>query len=150
MKIQFIDLMNYNHDANNKFIEVFLNTAEEEGRARDLFCHILNSHAIWVSRILQQPPPVEVWQTHRLSDFKDIQKRNHQQVMDVIAAKKMTMSVHYKNSHGEVFDNYIQDIILHIANHSTYHRGQIAQLWRNEGIQPPATDYIIYKRQFNF
>jgi len=40
-----------------------------------------------------------------------------------------------------------QDIILHVINHSTYHRGQIITMARALGdTAPPRADYIYYKR----
>ncbi|QLH28398.1 MAG: hypothetical protein HWD63_02710 [Candidatus Parvibacillus calidus] len=39
----------------------------------------------------------------------------------------------------------MKDIIFHIINHSTYHRGQIAMEFRQSGLEPLNTDYIFYK-----
>lgn len=41
----------------------------------------------------------------------------------------------------------IADILLHVCNHATYHRGQLITLGRKVGlINPPRTDYIYYIR----
>ena len=37
--------------------------------------------------------------------------------------------------------------MLHVVNHSSYHRGQMALLLGQEGKSPPATDYIFYLRE---
>jgi uncharacterized damage-inducible protein DinB len=34
--------------------------------------------------------------------------------------------------------------MLHVVNHSTYHRGQAASLVRALGATPRATDYFLY------
>lgn len=47
---------------------------------------------------------------------------------------------------GQKFDSSMQDILFHIINQSTYHRGQIAMEFRNSGIEPINTEYILYKR----
>lgn len=44
------------------------------------------------------------------------------------------------------FTNTIGDILFHIVNHSTYHRGQIASDFRESDIEPLNTDYIMFKR----
>jgi uncharacterized damage-inducible protein DinB len=36
------------------------------------------------------------------------------------------------------------DLVQHLLNHSTYHRGQVAVLLRQLGHQPPATDYRLF------
>lgn len=41
----------------------------------------------------------------------------------------------------------IEDILLHVCNHATYHRGQLITLGRQMGlVNPPRTDYIYYIR----
>jgi uncharacterized damage-inducible protein DinB len=43
-----------------------------------------------------------------------------------------------------------EDIILHVINHASYHRGQLVTMARSLGaINPPRTDFIYYKRQHN-
>lgn len=37
-------------------------------------------------------------------------------------------------------------IVMHVVNHGSYHRGQFATMLRQAGIVPPATDLIIYYR----
>ena len=44
--------------------------------------------------------------------------------------------------HGQDFT--LAELIQHIANHSTYHRGQVVLLLRQLGSSPPATDYRLY------
>ena len=52
----------------------------------------------------------------------------------------------YKTTKGQAFENKTSDILFHIINHSTYHRGQIAADFRQTGTEPLSTDYIFYKR----
>ena len=39
------------------------------------------------------------------------------------------------------------EIILHMVNHSTYHRGHIADMIYNAGQQPPTTDLPVFLRE---
>jgi uncharacterized damage-inducible protein DinB len=36
--------------------------------------------------------------------------------------------------------------MIHLVNHSTYHRAQIATLLRQGGLEPVNTDFITYDR----
>lgn len=38
-------------------------------------------------------------------------------------------------------------LMQHLANHSTYHRGQIALMMRQLGHQPPATDFHVFLKE---
>ncbi|WP_209331385.1 DinB family protein [Lunatimonas salinarum] len=48
--------------------------------------------------------------------------------------------------HREALPDKAFGLFNHIVNHSTYHRGQIATLFRESGLQPVVTDYIMLKR----
>ena len=39
------------------------------------------------------------------------------------------------------------DILLHIVNHKTYHRGWVADMFFQENVRPPATDLPVYLRE---
>jgi uncharacterized damage-inducible protein DinB len=47
---------------------------------------------------------------------------------------------------GKYFENNVQQIMIHLVNHGTYHRGQVAMLLRQKGFEPVNTDYITYDR----
>ena len=48
---------------------------------------------------------------------------------------------------GKTHSQAFQPMFLHVVNHSTYHRGQIAGRMRQAGATPVATDYIAYVRE---
>jgi uncharacterized damage-inducible protein DinB len=39
------------------------------------------------------------------------------------------------------------DILLHVVNHKTYHRGWVADMFFQENVRPPATDLPVYLRE---
>ena len=41
----------------------------------------------------------------------------------------------------------IDEIVMHVTNHATLHRGQIVGMIRQLGIKPPATDMIYFFRE---
>lgn len=42
-----------------------------------------------------------------------------------------------------------RDILLHVVNHTTYHRGHVADMLYELGLFPPATDYPVYLRELS-
>jgi uncharacterized damage-inducible protein DinB len=53
----------------------------------------------------------------------------------------------YKTLTGEQFKQPIWQMLLHVFNHGTYHRGQLINMLRQLGIEKlPATDFIIFSR----
>lgn len=53
----------------------------------------------------------------------------------------------YRNLKGDDFNEPLVDQLVHVVNHSSYHRGQIATLSRQAGFAVPATDLIVFKRE---
>lgn len=54
----------------------------------------------------------------------------------------------YKNRAGQEFRNRIGDIIQHVVNHGTYHRGQVITMFRQLGFTKLfSTDYIAFCRE---
>lgn len=64
-----------------------------------------------------------------------------------VSEKELEEMVSYKNIKGDSFQQPLKDILLHIFNHGTYHRGQLVTMLRQVGVeQVPQTDYIVYSR----
>jgi uncharacterized damage-inducible protein DinB len=54
----------------------------------------------------------------------------------------------YCNSKGEEFKQPFYQVLLHIFNHGTYHRGQVVTMLRNLGETAiPGTDFILWSRK---
>ena len=55
----------------------------------------------------------------------------------------------YKNYVDNYFENNVEQIMIHLVNHGSYHRGQVAMLLRQNGFEPINTDYITYDRMIS-
>jgi uncharacterized damage-inducible protein DinB len=54
----------------------------------------------------------------------------------------------YQNSKREQFKQPIFQMLMHVFNHATYHRGQIVTMLRQLGVDKiPATDFIVWSRK---
>lgn len=54
----------------------------------------------------------------------------------------------YQNSKKEFFKQPVYEMLLHLFNHQTFHRGQIVTMLRQNGIEKiPPTDLIVYSRK---
>ena len=54
----------------------------------------------------------------------------------------------YQNSRKEQFKQPVYEMLMHLFNHSTHHRGQLVTLLRQLGVEKiPATDFIVFCRK---
>jgi uncharacterized damage-inducible protein DinB len=141
------NLINYNSLADRMIINTFLEANKAMPDAEYLFSHILNAQHIWMKRILHEDIEYDRFQIHSVGTFESIHLRNIEYLLQVLHTKDPEEQIIYENSVGDKFDNKISDILFHVVNHSTYHRGQVASKFRLNGINPPVTDYILLKRE---
>ena len=53
----------------------------------------------------------------------------------------------YKLMSGLEDQQPIDVMITHVVNHATYHRGQVATMFRQLGLKPIGTDFITFARE---
>lgn len=139
------DFRKYNYYENTIIINALRTDAPK--KAFELFSHILNAHEIWNSRIKERPAKYSLNQLHRLDDFANINEELNNETQNMLEDKNLDDVINYKNLSGKAFSNKLSDILLHLFNHGTHHRGQISMLLRQNNIAPPITDYIFYVRE---
>lgn len=143
----FKELVEYNHHFNQKLADIFVGSPDMiSEKAVKLFSHLLNAHHIWNHRIEGKRPIFGVWKPHSISELKDIDQSNYAQTLHILDTVDLDKTIDYSNTSGKAFSNRAKDIVFHIINHSTYHRGQIATEFRQNGLEPLITDYVFYKR----
>lgn len=123
------------------------NTEKVSEKSMKLFNHLVNAHQIWNGRIEGDKNTFGVWEIHPTQDLKDLDKSNFRNTWLLLKKVDLNAAINYTTSKGQLFSNSVSDILFHIINHSTYHRGQIAMEFRQTGVEPLVTDYIFYKRQ---
>lgn len=147
MKAFFQDLFEYTHHSNVRLINVLLqNPGAYSEKISQLTSHILNAHHIWNHRIFGVSPALFVWQLVEMEHLQSIDLENFEHSLELVQNKDFSEKIAYTNSSGQNYANTVQEILFHIINHSTYHRGQIMSLLKNNGVEPITTDYIFYKR----
>jgi len=146
MKDFLKEVFAYHYEINQKITEQILaQSSFVSDNALKLFCHSLNAHQIWSARILGGGH-FDVFQIHELDTLKQIDSENYKTTLSIIESRALDEIISYSNSKGTEFKNSVQEILYHIVNHYSHHRGQIMTDFKSSGIDPIITDYIFYKR----
>jgi len=54
----------------------------------------------------------------------------------------------FQNTKNELFKLTLYETVMHVMNHSTYHRGQLVTMMRTLGIKTiPQTDFMVFIRK---
>jgi uncharacterized damage-inducible protein DinB len=117
--------------------------------ATRLLAHVLAAEHVWLARLRGEPPSVPVWPELALDRCEALAEANRRGYADYLAAlapDDLAREVAYANSAGEAFRSRVDDVLLHVALHGQYHRGQVALLARFGGGAPLPTDYIAFVR----
>lgn len=142
----FKDIFDYHHQTNQQIIQLLLeNERKLTERIIYLLSHSLNAHQIWNARITNSKT-VGVHDLHELAECAQMDKENFRETLSILNNHELNQKISYQNSKGDRFQNSVQEVLFHISNHFSHHRGQIASALRAQNIQPLATDYIFYKR----
>lgn len=138
----------YNNWANAMLLEALKANAELVAESSvALFSHIVNAQTIWLSRINGHIPATAVWQVNDLETCSMLLAGSATELLAIDLSDTGGKSlVKYKNTSGDYFENTVADIILHVCNHGTYHRAQIAKEMKLQGLKPVNTDYIQFVR----
>ena len=128
-----------------------LRSAQRDGRLPDralaLFAHVLGAEAVWLARIEGRASEIAVWPTLTVDECETVAHSVHSALQALaVASDAPSRMVHYRNSAGDEFDSTLEDILVHVAMHGSYHRGQVAMLLRDAGAVPSPTDFIAFAR----
>ena len=151
MKKHFIDLLRYNDWANSRIIITLEESEVKDKAILQLYSHTLSAQIVWLNRIKDIPiTPFPLWETYNLRELRSMTEESSKNWMSFVQShpnQTFEEMINYQNSEGKKFENTLRQIIAHVVNHSTYHRGQIASKLRAIGVNPPVTDYIAFARE---
>jgi uncharacterized damage-inducible protein DinB len=148
MKEYFQKLYRYNEWANRRVLGAIEKQQVTHEKTLSIFSHQLSANFLWLHRIKDLPPPdVELWKTYPVERLRQMVDDGSKQWLEFIdSTDNFNRVLKYKNYVGDYYENNVEHIMMHLVNHGSYHRGQVALLLRENGYEPINTDFITYDR----
>ena len=151
-------LYEYNRWANLRFFDAIAALPEDRFSAavassfpslQETLAHIVLVEWAWL-HIWRGTPPTSLppWATRpRLTDLRAELDFTDTAISEFLAAVSPAdlgrlVTSHLRNR--PVLTNSLGDLLIHLVNHCTYHRGQLATLMRQLAVVPPATDFLFF------
>jgi uncharacterized damage-inducible protein DinB len=119
---------------------------------RDTLAHIYGAEWIWLERF-QGRSPASLPNTTQFKDVASLRERWNEQESRLLGfVRGLTQSdldrvIEYKTLKFGVYSNPLWESMQHLANHGTYHRGQVTTLLRQLGAHPILTDLMHFYRE---
>jgi uncharacterized damage-inducible protein DinB len=128
-----------------------LSSASRPQKAFQLLAHLLVSEKIWLLRLegedtstINKSPELSFAECENLVNEN---QNEYSRFLRSLSEDDLNSPVTYRNFKGVEFHTPIGEILMHVALHGTYHRGQIAIAMRGEGGTPVDTDFITFVRE---
>lgn len=144
----FETIFRYNAWANERVMDCLKRQNIQDEKIRSLFGHTLVAQLVWLNRILSRPAPrYSLWGVYELDQLQSMMSEANSTWREFVGSNtSFDQKISYTNSAGDKFTDQADVIMIHVVNHCTYHRGQIAARIRQNGLEPVGTDFITWDR----
>ena len=150
-------MFNYNKWANKQYREVLRNIHIDDlkletkyGVLLDRIIHIFASYQMWHKR-LQNESPTEVIKASEFNDWNELEStwiKMDDLLLDYVKSSTddlLDQEVNYTSLDGRKFTRIRTDILFHLIQHPTYHRGQLSSIFKHSELPNlPATDVVLF------
>jgi uncharacterized damage-inducible protein DinB len=152
------DLFAYDEWANALVLDAAARLSDEEftrelgssfPSVRDTLVHLLFAEWVWLRRWRGESPRVTL-DPSQSADVASVRARlaevarERAELVGRLSDADLDAVVAYVNTKGEEWRYPLGRMMQHVANHSTYHRGQVVTMLRQLGAGAPSTDLLCY------
>jgi uncharacterized damage-inducible protein DinB len=148
--------------ANQRLIELISSLPEEQQQKEitssfnslhKTLLHMWNAESIWWQRMKLSErivAPMDSFTGNTLDLGNGLLNQSRQWEEWVGNASDLSINhvFQFQNTKKEQFKQPVYQMLLHVFNHGTYHRGQLVTMLRQLGIEKiPQTDFIVWTRK---
>lgn len=154
-------LFAFHHWAEDRMFDAFADVTVEQlnkpwggsfGTGRGLLRHVVGAERLWVERFNGDSPKTlpDFPATHTGREFRaewETVKSDERRFLSGLTRDRLAGDLSYVNMKGEQWTYPFAEILVHVVNHGTYHRGQLTHLLRDLGRAAPSTDYLVFLQE---
>jgi uncharacterized damage-inducible protein DinB len=151
-------LYDYNYWANHRYFAVAEGLTDEQlhrkqGHSWDsvnaVLVHMLSSEWVWLERWNGRTPQghMNASEFPTLASLKERWGQQEAEMHRFIAAQTdetLQAALEYSNFSGERFSVPLWQMLMHVANHETHHRGELAAMFALMNVPHPEEEVIQY------
>lgn len=150
MSKHFIKQFDFENWSNQLILNSLKKLKTRDDRAITLFSHLLSSHCMWLCRLNKTEMTCALFQDRTLDECETLMRENwigwkyflsNKSNEDLQATIEFMSAWEVNPSKRKII---IEDALIHIINHSSYHRGQIVASIKGKVEELPMCTYIMY------
>jgi len=152
------ELYGYNRWANARIFETVRPlTPEQLARdlgssypsVRDTLVHVVGAEWLWLERWRGTSPktvlgPADFPRADTLEARWREVEADQRVFLDGLTEERLASMVRYVNLQGQPWEYPLWRQMVHLVNHSSYHRGQVAAMLRQLGSRAVSTDFLVF------
>ncbi len=162
MKAYFATFARYNAWANRRLYDAVAGVPDELyrqdrgaffGSLRGTLNHILVGDRAWLTRITGKGTPPASLDQILYDDFASLNQARAAEdegiirVIEGLDEARLAGTIRYRNMRGEDMEQPLTEVLAHVFNHQTHHRGQAHTLLSQMGHAAPALDFVYFMRK---
>lgn len=126
--------------------DLLIPTKAEISKPEKYLLHMMAAEEIWLSRIEKRSPeyPASAALPALFANWKASNTKWAKWI-----AEMPNGWLEYQTMAGEKFQNRVEEIVIHLVDHATYHTGQLMTTLKNEGLPTINTGIIQYYREIS-
>jgi uncharacterized damage-inducible protein DinB len=155
-------LVYYNYWARDRLLDAVAELSPEQftrdmgnsfGSVRDTVAHIIDAEQIWISR-WHGEQPLGFQQPDRIPDVEAARNEwstnegRMRAFLEQLGRGDVERVFEYKDMRGNLRSDVFWQMVQHVVNHGSYHRGQVTTMLRQLGAKPAKfMDLIAFYRE---
>jgi len=155
-------LVDYNYWARDRILDAVSALTPEQftqplgnsfSSIRDTIAHICDAESIWIRR-WNGEQPLGFQNPERTPDSAAAREewagleRQIREVLERLGPEGVERTIKYKDMRGAPRSDVFWQMVQHVVNHGSYHRGQVTTMLRQLGATPPKyMDLIVFYRE---
>jgi uncharacterized damage-inducible protein DinB len=160
-KSDAVRLLDYTVWANHKLMRLAATLSVDDfkrdlksshGGVRGTLAHTMSAEWVWLER-WKGLSPTKMFDEGEFPDIVALRDRwagieeHRASWLASLRPEALAASLRYRSLQGQEFETPLWQIVQHVANHSTYHRGQVVIFLRQLGAKVVSTDMIVWDRE---
>lgn len=150
-------LYDYNYWANHRYLAVAASLTEEQlfhkqghswESVHGVLVHMMSSERMWPQRWRGETgtflDPKDFPTAASIQDYWVEVEKNMQEFISGQTEQGLSGNITYTNPKGQTFTLPLWQMMVHVPNHNTHHRGELAAMFALMGIPHPEEEVVQY------